>query len=177
MRVVSRDGVHRFVVADGAGGLGGGAQAAEDVTAALTAEVADWRAWLDRLDARVTADAGAGESTAVAGQVGDGRIVGASVGDSEAWTIGPDFVERLTADQNRERLGSGRARAVAFEAEFTAGAVLVIASDGLFRGASADAIVEAVRAGVDARALAEVARGRSGRLYDDVGVVVIGSPR
>lgn len=104
--------------------------------------------------------------------VGNGRVVGASVGDSEAWAIGPDFVQRLTAEQNRERLGSGRAKSVAFDVEFARGTVLVVASDGLFRGASADAIVEAARSGVDARALAEVARGRSGRLYDDVGVVV-----
>lgn len=167
---------HRFVVADGAGGLGGGGRAAELVVAALDQDPEDWCAWLSRLDIAVAADANAGESTSVVGAVYAGRILGASVGDSEAWVIDSTSVHRLTEHQHRARLGSGEAMPVAFEGMLVPDSALVVASDGLFRGASADAIVDAVRTGADARELAEVARGRSGRLYDDVGIVVVRAP-
>lgn len=161
-----------FVVADGAGGQGGGAAAAERVHAGL-GDAPDWVPHLARLDAELLGDPEAGESTAVIGRLVGGRVEGASVGDSEAWIIGPKTVTVLTRDQGRSRLGSGRANPVAFEGRFGSQDTLVVASDGLFRGASREAILESVRAGADAVGLAEVARGASGRLYDDVGVVVV----
>lgn len=163
----------RFVVADGAGGQGGGARAADRVAAAGF-DGAPWTTWLERMDLAVMQDGEAGESTAVVGTVVGSRVVGASVGDSEAWIVGLDAVVRLTRDQRRERLGTGRAWAVGFEGTLDEGSTLVVATDGLFRGAaSADTVVRAIRDGADAVGLAEVARGASGRLYDDVGVVLI----
>jgi serine/threonine protein phosphatase PrpC len=142
--------------------------------AAAAFDGAPWTTWLERMDLAVMQDGEAGESTAVVGTVVGSRVVGASVGDSEAWIVGLDAVVRLTRDQSRERLGTGRARAVGFEGTLDEGSTLVVATDGLFRGAaSADTIVRAIRDGADAVGLAEVARGASGRLYDDVGVVLI----
>jgi serine/threonine protein phosphatase PrpC len=81
-----------LVLADGAGGLGGGAQAAEAVITAVTSACGSgssnvWTAhfWVDVLsavDTQLAASAQRGESTAVVCAVGREKIVGACVGDS-----------------------------------------------------------------------------------------------
>ncbi len=64
----------------------------------------------------VEADATAGEAAAVVALVTKGMIVGASVGDSEAWLLARGGVVRLTSNQRRKPLlgsgaGAGRVRA------------------------------------------------------------------
>ena len=92
---------HRLVivVADGAGGVAGGEEAAERVVAevhtrlvsARTAQ--DWVRVLTRTDQRIPV----GESTGVVVDLTPAGICGAGVGDSEAWIIQDDRIQRLTS--------------------------------------------------------------------------------
>jgi serine/threonine protein phosphatase PrpC len=178
------------VVSDGAGGLPGGAAAAERVLALVAeglrrgdVDPADAGAWVARLalaDADVEADGACGEATAVVVAVfEDGRVIGASAGDSGALLVDERGVhDELTAGQHRKRrLGSGRAAPVPFTRSGVAG-TLVVASDGLFAYARADAIARVV-AGPGpldhvAAALVEIVRPpRSRDLVDDVAIVVV----
>src|SRR5690606_33522593 len=80
-----------------AAGLGGGARAAHLVVErfeAVMKNVSSAEAtsemlcsFLRELDGRIQRDPDAGESTAVVAVILDGQVVGASVGDSEAWMV------------------------------------------------------------------------------------------
>jgi serine/threonine protein phosphatase PrpC len=173
------------VVADGAGGMRGGARAADLLVdhargsslAAMTegglpgALIAMLRA----ADQTIAADPIAGETTALAVVVTDDRILGASAGDSEAWLMIGDGRDVLTASQRRKRIGSGCAEPVSFTSSFTAG-TLIVGTDGLFAYAKADAICEIARSSA-AEALAacviDLVRLPGGRLADDVAVVAV----
>jgi len=73
--------------------------------------------FMREMDKEIEADAFAGETTAVVAMVSPQEIVGASVGDSEAWVIGSQGYQRLTQGQMRKPvLGSGAAMPVAFDA-------------------------------------------------------------
>ena len=142
LAVIEHDGGLVVVVADGAGGLSGGAGAAEmgvdGVTkAVLAGDVGTrgpdlWMRLLAELDVDIEADAQAGESTIVVVSItGSGTLIGASCGDSGALIVGGYDVDDLTTDQHRKRrLGSRRAIPVAFTRPLLDG-VLVVASDGL----------------------------------------------
>src|SRR5262249_7442164 len=101
--------------------------------------------------------------------------VGASVGDSEAWLIGEDRHVALTARQHaKPGLGTGMARPVPFRSRFTAGTLLV-ATDGLFKYADADAICATARdsdPGAAASRLIELVRPSAGTLPDDVALIL-----
>ena len=106
VKVVELDGGVLIVVADGAGGTGGGAEAAETVIREVTAAAClnrDPEGWCDVLrqtDYRI-AD---GESTCVVVARSASGIVGAAVGDSGVWLLEQDEVIDLTADQFRKLL-------------------------------------------------------------------------
>jgi serine/threonine protein phosphatase PrpC len=172
------------VVADGAGGIRGGALAsdalvetAKAVAQNVTLDVHDvtlWTTLFRELDATLASKM-AGETTGVIVVVGPNGVTGVSAGDSEAWVIDADRVDDLTADQMRARLGSGRASPTSFERPALDG-VLVVGSDGLFKYASPERIAAAVRAGDVARAsqrLTALVKLASGGLQDDLGVVVV----
>ena len=124
--VVETDRGVVVVVADGAGGSGRGQEAADYVVMWARALVsrggdlgaaATWRDLLAGIDAQLEASGAGGQTTAVVAGVTDSVIVGASVGDSAAWLIGPDGHTNLTAEQVRKPLlGTGRAKPVAFTA-------------------------------------------------------------
>jgi serine/threonine protein phosphatase PrpC len=125
-----------FVVADGAGGSVAGAAAAEAVCDAAVAECSrgvppSWVDWLAELDRRMHH---AGRAAAVVAEVrDDGRVVGASVGDCEAWLFTEGLVTDLTGEQIRKPLlGEGKALPVGFVAN-AGGCVLVVATDGLWK--------------------------------------------
>lgn len=171
------------VVADGAGGMPGGREAAElalrgcvRAVASLTSQAAIAER-LEALDAACVADEMAGESTCVVVSIDEhGAVTGASVGDSEAWIIDGDRVVRLTERQRRKRLGSGRAEPAAFEATLRQGAVLVVGSDGLFDHVDAATIVATARDGdIEGRAegLLQAALRPPIALADDLTVVVV----
>ena len=172
------------LVADGAGGIGGGARASAAVaeTARAVAEnptldVHDaelWTALLRETDAALAAKR-AGESTAVIVVVGPDRLTGVSVGDSEAWIVTGTSIDDLTRSQERDRLGSGRAAPVVFQRRRLDG-VLLVATDGLFKYASAGRVAATLRAGEVSRAaerLIALARLPKGGFQDDLGIVIV----
>jgi serine/threonine protein phosphatase PrpC len=179
---VPTQGGYLVAVADGAGGTGDGAAAAERVITGL-AELAgaaastDWFAALLELDDDLLAHRPGCQTTGVVAYVTAGRIVGASVGDSSARLISPaGEMTYLTAHQRRRPLiGSGEALPVIFEAAYWDGR-LILGSDGLFRYATAERICALAMQGSVAEAadaLVSCVRLPSGGLQDDVAVVVV----
>ena len=192
-RVISEDAVRvlqigdhvAFAVADGAGGLSGGARAAQLVVegferaiekAAVDQLTSDMLcALLLELDAQIQRDRDAGESTAVVGLLRDRRLVGASVGDSEVWRV-PHVGshEVLTSGQQKPRLGSGRATPVGFHSN-VGDALVLAATDGLFHAVSSTTICSLLRDEPSPKKLIAAARSKSGKLYDDIGIVLVSS--
>jgi serine/threonine protein phosphatase PrpC len=170
-----------FVVADGAGGVAGGAAAAEAVCEAAYAYQdwrmpSDWAGWLARID-REMSRSRVGLAAAVVIEIwDDGRIVGASVGDCEAWMFGGDGASRsLTSGQARKPLlGDGTARPVGFEARLGRG-TLMMATDRLWKYMKPARIAKAASIrplDVACAALVDGARLRNGTLQDDVAIVL-----
>ena len=94
------DGALVVVLADGAGGIPGGARAADlAVSGLLRLLPGDAAKALQTLDAHIHDDREAGECTAVALSVVAGMVRGASCGDSAAFLDG----EELTTEQHRKR--------------------------------------------------------------------------
>ncbi|MEM9454142.1 MAG: SpoIIE family protein phosphatase [Myxococcota bacterium] len=168
-----------LVVADGAGGIAGGAEAAQMVVESIRAAKPRTSAAcvdvLKTMDHRVAAHTTAGETTAVVATIAGTTLAGASVGDSVAWVLLSDEIVELTAQQVRKPLiGSGRAEVVPFEATLESG-TLLLATDGLHRYAQRDAIRRISRgSNVDSatRNLVELVRLRSGDLQDDIAVIL-----
>ena len=172
------------VVADGAGGLAGGASAADAVVEAVRAafdddgfdisSAAGWNNILIDVDGELAAIF-AGETTAVVVAVTPTGIVGTSVGDSQAWIVSADGIDDLTEGQNKKRLGSGRAAPMTFFRPRLDG-VLVVGTDGLFNYTTAEQIAQVVR-GREPREAVEQLRALvqlpSGNFSDDVGVVIL----
>jgi hypothetical protein len=158
-----------LALADGAGGTGGGAAAAELAVRLVMEGRAPWAEVIRAIDASLNG----GQCALVIAAVSGAAISGASVGDCGAWLIG-EIVQDLTASQVRKPLVGAGATPVAFEAEL-AGSTLLLASDGLFNYASREVILKAAR-GPDlqaaAKALAALPRLRSGAFPDDVSVIL-----
>jgi len=182
--VFGYDDVLIVVVADGAGGVSGGAAASDALVGAVRARIGgqpfdpyDMRAWsavLSRVDSDLARSAAGGETTAIVAVVGPAGVVGVSAGDSEAWIVG-SRTDRLSEKQDRARIGTGQACPTPFHRRVIDG-VLVIATDGLFRHARSDAIAASCATGdiADiAGRLVDLPRLRSGAYPDDVTVVVV----
>ena len=175
-------GGYLVAVADGAGGTGNGAAAAERLITGLAklagvAASTDWFGAILELDDDLLLHRPGCQTTGVVAYVTAGRIVGASVGDSSARLISwAGEMTYLTAHQRRRPLlGSGEAVPVVFEADFGDGRLL-LASDGLFKYASAERICALAMQGSVAEAadaLANCVRLPSGGLQDDVAVVIV----
>lgn len=186
--VFERDDVVVFVVADGAGGIRGGAAAADALVMAVRSAVADnafglddaaaWSEVFRKADAELAAKM-SGETTGVLAVLTPRGLLGVSAGDSEAWVITEADIDDLTAAQNKQRLGSGDALPMSFFRPALAGA-LVVGTDGLFKYAAPAKVAEAARAGDPhqvAEKLIELVRLPSGRHPDDVGILVATSSR
>jgi PPM family protein phosphatase len=175
---IEGDAATILVVADGAGGMGGGAEAAELVVRVVEEAAAGgplsgeyWSGILRRCDEALHLDQLAGETTAVIVSIANGMVSGSSVGDSGAVIFWSDESVDLTTGQKRKPLlGSGRANPVAFgpvQLEST----LVVASDGLWKYAPWRTVAEAA-AWARPEELIDLARLPSGGLQDDVAVIV-----
>jgi hypothetical protein len=160
-----------ITLADGAGGT---ARAGEAADAVMTASMSggDCCDVIENADAVVSR--GGGQTTAVVTAITRTSLVGASVGDSQAWIIGDSVVE-LTAHQRRKPLVGDGCMPVAFAHGELGTATLLVASDGLFAYARRDDIVRVARqpdlAGA-ARDLVDLVRLASGEVPDDVTVVL-----
>jgi serine/threonine protein phosphatase PrpC len=169
-----RDDATAIVLADGAGGLVAGAAAADAFCDAVMKHLERARDWFDvralaTVFESVDASLSVGETTAVVVIVSPHAMAGLSAGDSEAWVIRGAHIDRLTASQNRARVGSRRVRPVLFHRRWLAG-TLVVATDGLFAHASAEAIA---RSCDRAETLVALPRLPSGAYPDDVAVAVV----
>jgi serine/threonine protein phosphatase PrpC len=167
-------------VADGAGGVSGGAATADAFCRALRdcvgARPAAWEVWMAHLDGALAASGRLGLAAAVVVEIrDDATLLGASVGDCEASILLSGEWHDLTGGQQRKPLfGSGQCRPVAFSGSL-AKETLVIGTDGLWKYAPREQIREAAsRSPLDAAATALVdgVRLQSGRLQDDIAVLV-----
>lgn len=177
-----------LIVADGAGGMPGGGRAADMAITVVEAALSQpgfnpflpgsWTDLLVEADAAIARDRVAGETTCVVLAVTDeGRVVGASSGDSGAVVVRDGTTDDLTEKQKRKlRLGSGRASPVTFEREALTG-ILLAATDGLFNYARPDVIARIVTESEDldevAEGLVEAVRLAGGDLMDDVALVLV----
>lgn len=176
-RVFEREDALIVALADGAGGTGNGAIAAQaivDAVGEVTSATHDWCALLDELDVDAQRQIN-GQSTAVIVTIRGGVVSGASVGDSGAWLIRDSDLHDLTEGQHRKPLvGAGcvprRIPPTALD-----GGTLLVASDGLLRYAKLTDLARIAR-GADlheaARALVDLVRLPNGTLQDDVAVVL-----
>jgi hypothetical protein len=158
-----------LALADGAGGSGGGAQAAERAVDVLSSgRVGDPSVLLTSLD--VALQPIGGECTAVLARLTGDAVVGASVGDSQlcvrdhraAWS-------ELTAGQARKPLlGSGRACPTGFQAISIQR--LLVATDGLMKYAPWPQLCALLDADEPSLPwdLVDTARLSSGNLQDDL---------
>lgn len=160
------------VVADGVGGRSGGGAAADAVVAA----VHRLGKWFRDLDREMAATGTVGETTAVVARLTDIGPVGVACGDSVAWSVTADGYRDLTAGAGEKPwVGSGAARPVSFVRPRQYVGTLLLATDGLVKYTSAEHICDIIRATpfADApRALIEAVRHPSGRLPDDVAVIL-----
>ncbi|MFO0626455.1 MAG: hypothetical protein U0325_12650 [Polyangiales bacterium] len=168
-------------VADGVGGMHGGEAAAELVVTSLAqrGSAGSDAAWVQMLRVidRALVAGDVGQSTAVVLTVTPLQIVGACVGDSHAWWFptGAPAVHLSARAPRKPLLGSGEAAPLGFVHDAGTGR-LVLASDGLFRYASAaqiEAVARAGTAGEAAEALVALVRLPSGGLQDDLGLAVV----
>lgn len=171
-----------LVVADGAGGLSGGARAAQRAASALAAEGAEsaleaeeWCERLRRLDREMDAEPGCGETTVVVVQVRGREVWGASAGDSGAVLVEPEGLVDLTAGQRRKPLLGSGACAPAGIARRGFSGRLLLATDGLLKYLPRDVLHRLAGAG-DLRsavdALIAAVTLPSGNLQDDLAVVL-----
>jgi serine/threonine protein phosphatase PrpC len=175
------------IVADGAGGVSGGAEAAESLCVDFVSFAdtqrgsitgwGDWLRWFRSIDQRMSTLPTCGLAAAVVVDIhNDGSLTGASVGDCEAWIFGGGRPrEALTSSQCRKPLlGSGKSVPVPFSAHLSGG-TLVVGSDGLWKYAKVSQIVEAANVRPLEAAtlkLIDAARLKNGKLQDDVAVFV-----
>jgi len=170
-------------VADGAGGLSGGTEAAVMAAefvrqhAPRLASAGDCANLLQRADAAIAKDIAAGETTLITVVIDSTEIFGASVGDSGAWFIPPtgQWIDLSGRQQRKPFVGSGSARSVPFQRGGDAG-LLLLATDGLLKYTSAERIVEICRHNapdVAAQKLIELVKYPSGRFPDDVTVILM----
>jgi len=166
------------VVADGAGGTGAGAIAAQTVCDLVLTEPSGARSWnavLRDIDLRLMRSGTGGLSTVVVVEVVEGLITGASVGDSGAWLVSESAISDLTElQQAKPLLGSGAAQPAALASTVFAGRLLV-ASDGLFKYAHRSEIQRRiVTSSLEdcVTSLLDSVRLRNGRFQDDVSIVL-----
>ena len=170
-------------VADGAGGLSGGAEAAtmavefiREHAASLENESSCVEA-LSRLDAAIEDDPLAGETTCALALVEPNGICGASVGDSGVWLIleNGEHVNLTQSQQRKPFIGSGMALPVPFRHPLSSG-WLLLATDGLLKYTNPARIIESCRrdsAETAASKLIELVSYPSGALPDDVSVILV----
>ncbi|MDI1443515.1 protein phosphatase 2C domain-containing protein [Polyangium sp. 6x1] len=171
-----------LVVADGAGGLSGGALAAQRAAEAASAlgasrelTPAAWCEQLSRLDREMGLDSKCGETTLVVVQVSGSELWGASIGDSGALLVEAGRVVELTSRQRRKPLlGSGECTPTGIERQPLSGRLL-LASDGLLTYLPRPRLSEVALAG-DVRsaiqALVEAVKLPSGTFHDDVALIL-----
>ena len=175
------------VVADGAGGMSGGAAAASLVVEAVGAcatgaeslllAPVTWRRVLKRVSDELEQKS-VGLTTAVVVATDGSNVVGASVGDSGAFWFGPRATRELTWAQYRKPLiGDGGCEPTTFTGELVAGDAVLLASDGLLKYGALPRIAQMIHAASSLESccarLTDLVRMPNGRLQDDVGLALM----
>ena len=171
------DGSLLLCVADGAGGMGGGAEASSFICDLLRQNADElvrkrnFREWLSDIDSQLYRNPLTGESSCIIVCLKYGIVQGASVGDSECWNL--EWGKDLTENQYRKPLlGSGMADIVCFRERFDG--TLLCGSDGLFkyvdRGKIYKTALKSSRPEID---LLELAKKATGYLQDDFSAIVV----
>jgi serine/threonine protein phosphatase PrpC len=180
--IISSEPRQVLIVADGAGGLSGGVEAASMAVEFIRkhAELLDAPpacvSILQKMDHEIARNQGAGETTCALAVVSDEQVFGASVGDSGVWAISETGFKNLTERQSRKPfIGSGSAWPASFTHTRVRGEYLLLATDGLLKYAPSERIIAACRESATetaAKNLIELVRYRSGALPDDVTVIL-----
>jgi len=117
-----------------------------------------------------------GQCTAVIVEISQGRVVGASVGDSGAWLLTGKAIVDLTENQHRKPLpGSDEALPMGFGPVELSGRLL-IATDGLFSYATDSDIAQRATALSLNDAVDQLIAGvrlPNGALQDDVAIILL----
>lgn len=169
-------------VADGAGGRGGGAEAAMMAVNLIRQNSSPLNNGdtcvevLRKLDEAMVKDLIAGETTCTLVVVAPGEIFGASVGDSGSWMIPErgNHLDLTHAQQRKPFIGSGCAWPVSFHHSNPDG-LLLLATDGLIKYTSAERIIGICReqpVDLASKGLIELVQFSSGALPDDVTVIL-----
>lgn len=173
-----------FCIADGAGGTGQGAYASAyiiEVFKELTRidginAPDDFESFLRKVDIELLNKSQGSEATAIVGKVIDGVIVGASVGDSEAWIFNLEYDYELTSMQHlKPLLGSGKSVPIGFGPMYME-KYFLLGSDGLFKYANRNEIKSLLSSDCEAMQIADLAKKATGNLQDDLSVILISSP-
>lgn len=172
-----------LTLADGVSGQSGAATTATETIRILQQWVQDMRVLTPDSLARAieqvdhTLPAGEGETTLVVAAMQKDRIIGASVGDSSAFWIDEHTIIELTEKQVRRPLiGSGKARATAFELKTRTAGTLLLASDGLTNEIKPEKLRSIVSLPSPEQAttlLLEDIIGHLGELSDDTSMVLL----
>jgi serine/threonine protein phosphatase PrpC len=172
-----------LVIADGAGGLAGGAEAA-----AMAVDLVRQQAsildgpdscvtLLQNVDRAIAHDRVAGETTCVVAVLSGDNVYGASVGDSGAWVMNQNGAVDLTRRQARKPfLGTGCASPVGFIHKLGNREKLLLATDGLFKYTSPGKIENVCRVNPPEtvpKQLIELVRYASGALPDDITIIFV----
>lgn len=176
-------GVLVAVVADGAGGTSGGAEAAQTLVDRVRQASEEGRELnkrgLRQLLLEISLELeDRGQTTAVVVVIGREELIGASIGDSGAWLVERGSWIELTAGQPRKPLvGGGFAEPFTFERAIV-DAELLLATDGVLKYANGEAVRallrnEALSAEACCAAVIDAARLPSGELQDDAGAVLV----
>ena len=176
------------VVADGAGGIGGGESAAQQlidlirVAVRTNPDAIHWGALLQYADQLLTSHRHAGETTCIIVECRttmNQRLVvtGAAVGDSDAWLIADHEIDELLPDRTKKPLlGTGSANIVMFGPRPLSGTLLV-GTDGLFKYAKRGQIAKITRRNSPtsdpAQGLVDIVRLPNRSLNDDISVVLV----
>ncbi len=180
------------VLADGQGGQVGGALASQSAVqtalefarACPVAQLMDRATWaklVSAADAVVSADPKAGFTTLISIGVVANQIVGASCGDSTALLIGKGHYTELTAKQRKNPpVGLHAALPSPFMARLRPGSMLLIMSDGVWKGVGYEAIVQLAQSTHGNELIHAVRRlqvtQHGGQLPDDFSMIVVQEP-
>ncbi len=182
--IVSVDAGLVLIVADGVGGQTGGGSAAEYAVqrvghAVPKLDIADPIAWHGLVKAIDGELRDIGQTTLVVVAVTPKKLVGISVGDSEAWLIQRGGHYDLTGGQNRKPYLGSLAEPVPFSLPRPRTGTILIATDGLFKYAPAERTIDtALLPDIEdaATSLANLALLPTGKLPDDIAILLCRLP-
>jgi PPM family protein phosphatase len=177
------------VLADGQGGQMGGGEAAEvaletawqEASARPAKKLCDGATWSEIIvaaDEAVEENERAGYATLIALGISNGRIFGASVGDSMALLVREkDFVLLTQRQRKNPPIGSSGAQPIPFSAALKSGDKLLLMSDGVWRFVGEDAIASTARNRdgtdlINALRLMQIGQN-NGHLGDDFSVIAV----